>query len=496
MIDFAFTISEKARYPEAPFHPDSDYPEFGGLFKDFDDSNLIYKDIRDLFINKGYDEKNLGTSRWNPFRGYIEEGQLVVIKPNLVYQETNGLCGKDCIITHASIIRPILDYLLLLQKSEKILFKIIIADVPILGADFDLIIAQNGLKKLTDYFNGQFEIDLKLIDLRNEKAIEDESGFIKTISLNGDPMGYSKIHLHKSFLDPIAKDYKRFGVSGYGRKEAAVHHKSKGDHYYYLPNSVLAADLFINVPKIKTHKKAGVSIALKNLIGITGEKGWIPHYRRGSIKNGGDEYDDNQVWLKAITTKANLFAQRKSKYLWKLGKRINALVFKKYFRKDLRVSSELNEFERKALFLINGDWYGNDTIWRPILDLNYILLCSDKLGNVIGQKTRRYICISDGIIAGEGDGPLSPFPKNIGLISLSENPVINDICLSKIMGFNWKKIPQLKRSVELQDCFEFDGDVDKIKLIKSNNTNDLHIINFNDLPVFKFIPAPGWINNI
>lgn len=495
MIDFAYSINKNANYPGAPFHPDSNYPEFRGLFKQFDNSNLVYRNIRKLFINAGYDKKNINTSQWNPFRGYINDGQQVVIKPNLVYQETGELCGKNCLVTHASIIRPIVDYLILLQKIENIYFKILIADVPIQGADFDLIVKQNGLRDLLDYYLMQFNIDLKLMDLRHEKAIVEESGFFKTISVAGDPQGYSKIHLKNSFLDPIIHDYKKFGAPGYAKNETISHHKNKGEHYYHLTNSVLAADLFINVPKIKTHKKAGITIALKNLIGINGEKGWIPHYRRGSRKSGGDEFDNKQIWLKTITTKANLYTQGKSKLIWKLGKRVNALVFKKYFRKDLQASSELSSLERKALFLVNGDWYGNDTIWRPILDMNYILIYSDKSGNIIDQKIRKYICISDGIIAGEGNGPLSPTPKKIGLLSLSENPVINDVCVSKLMGFDWKKIPQLKNSTMLNKYFNFNGDVSKLKII-GDIYNIFRENDFEKLPNLSFLPAPGWLNQI
>jgi hypothetical protein len=218
-IDFAFQIDNLSKYPEAPFCPDFNYPEFEGVFKQFDPANRIYKNIRNLFINSGYDKENIGSSKWNPFRGFINDGQIAVIKPNLVYQETNELLGKYCLMTHASIIRPIIDYLFLLQVADRIKFRIVIADIPIQGAKFDKILEQTGLKELNNFYNRNYSLKLEIIDLRHKIAIEEESGFFTTISNKGDSSGYSKIHLNKSFLQGIAKDFMKFGAPGYGVSE-------------------------------------------------------------------------------------------------------------------------------------------------------------------------------------------------------------------------------------------------------------------------------------
>lgn len=496
MFDFTYTIDKECDYPTFPFSPDQDYPEFNGLFKEFDCSNHVYKNIRNLFIKAGYDRKNLHTTKWNPFRDYINDGQVVVIKPNLVYQETKEQLNTNCLTTHPSIIRPILDYLVLLQIKDNIQIKIVIADAPIQGADFSLIILQNSLKQLIESYITRFKINLEILDLRSEIAIEDATKFIKKIRTNGDPLGYTKVQLKHSCLDPIIKDYKKFGASGYAKNETSNHHKIIGNHYYQISNTILTADLFINIPKVKTHKKAGITIALKNLIGITGEKGWIPHFRIGSIKHGGDEFDDNQIWLKTLTTKANRYFQSRSKFLWVVSKKINKIFFKKFFRKDLNKEQDIYSLKNKPLFLINGDWFGNDTIWRPILDLNHILIFSDKAGRITEKKTRKYICITDGVIVGEGNGPLDPMPKKLGLISISENPVLNDVCISRVLGFDWLKIPQLKRSTGLNEYFGFTGNVEGIKICCADLNNNQENINFNNLPNYNIIAPSGWIYHI
>lgn len=495
-IDFAFNIDNLSKYTEAPFSPDFNYPEFDGLFTQFDPTNLIYKNIRDLFINSGYDKENIGTSQWNPFRSYIKDGQIAVIKPNFVYQETKELLGKCCLMTHASIIRPILDYLFLLQLKDKIKFRIIIADIPIQGAIFDEILEQTGLKALNEFYVRNYSLELEIIDLRHKIAIVEGNGFFSTIPNKGDSLGYSKIHLNNSFLQEIAGDYKKFGAPGYGINETSSQIAETGNHYYHIPNTILQSDLFINIPKIKTHKKAGITIAMKNLIGINGEKAWIPHFRRGSLKSGGDEFDNKDIFLKTITTRANVLLQGKSRLLWNFGKKVNSLFFKKYFRKDLKQTSELNDLERKALFLVNGDWYGNDTLWRAILDLNYLLLFVNKEGIEVTTRVRNYICISDGIVAGEGDGPLNPTQKKSGIIALSQNPVLNDICIARIMGFDWERIPQLKNTVSLNEYFEFDGNFENFNLIQNINSQYYEDVMFDKLPNLNFTPSPGWLNHI
>jgi uncharacterized protein (DUF362 family) len=490
--DFVFNIDKKTSYPQPPFHPPSNYPEFQGIFNEFDSANRLYGNIRSLFINGGYDKTNIGTEKWNPFRGYIYDGQLVVIKPNLVKEEYKHQAGIKCITTHASVIRPIVDYLYLLQKIDNIKFKVVIADVPIQGANFNKIVEENGLSSIMEYFYNKIDFDLKLIDLRHERAIVEKSGYFKTIPVEGDPLGYTKVHLEESFLNDIVKDYKKFGAPGYGAKSASSYHKKIGEHFYHIPNTVLSADLFINVPKIKTHKKAGITVAMKNLIGINGDKGWIPHFRRGSIKNGGDEFDNKELLLKNLVTRANLFLFGKSKYLLLFARKVFKMFFIKLFRKHFRDLDGLSEYDRKAKFLIDGNWYGNDTIWRPILDLNRILIFSNKNGVLTKNKMRKYICLSDGIVAGEGDGPLDPYPKHIGLITLCENPVINDVCCSKLMGFDWQKIPLLFQSVKLKDYFNFTGDCSLIDIDGKENETACREYSFFELPDLDFLPPPGW----
>lgn len=61
----------------------------------------------------------------------------------------------------------------------------------------------------------------------------------------------------------------------------------------------------------------------------------------------------------------------------------------------------LSEIEKYS----EGSWWGNNTIWKTILDINQIILYADKQGKIQNNIQRKVITIGDMVIAGEGKGP-------------------------------------------------------------------------------------------
>lgn len=88
----------------------------------------------------------------------------------------------------------------------------------------------------------------------------------------------------------------------------------------------------------------------------------------------------------------------------------------------------------------SGNWYGNDTCWRMVWDLNKAFLTF--------AKARSYLTIVDAIAAGEGDGPLAPDRKDCGWLAMGEDPQAIDRVLSELMGFDPEKMGFLKRPLE------------------------------------------------
>ncbi|MCV6004648.1 DUF362 domain-containing protein, partial [Escherichia coli] len=75
----------------------------------------------------------------------------------------------------------------------------------------------------------------------------------------------------ESLLEPITDQGQNFRVTCYDPRLLAARH-APGRHQYLVSRDIIEADVVINLPKLKTHKKAGLTCALKNLIGINGNK--------------------------------------------------------------------------------------------------------------------------------------------------------------------------------------------------------------------------------
>jgi len=185
--------------------------------------------------------------------------------------------------------------------------------------------------------------------------------------------------------------------------------------------------VIINLPKLKTHKKAGVTCALKNLIGINGNKEYLPHHRRGGSARGGDNYPGDDVVRRAleyVTDKQNVTPSYTAGMGWHL-------LFAVLARTSRYRGDHIG---------MDGSWCGNDTIWRTCLDLNRILLYGRPDGSMAEEIQRRVIHIADAVIAGQGDGPLAPDPLALGLLLGGDNAAAVDWVSAQLLGYDPGKV--------------------------------------------------------
>jgi uncharacterized protein (DUF362 family) len=98
---------------------------------------------------------------------------------------------------------------------------------------------------------------------------------------------------------------------------------------------------------------------------------------------------------------------------------------------------------------LSGAWPGNDTCWRMAVDLARIVKYADKTGKMRTDTQRTHLLFTDGIIGGEGNGPLSPCPVPLGYLSFSDDVVVGDYVNALAMGFDPQKIPMLREAVKL-----------------------------------------------
>jgi hypothetical protein len=291
-----------------------------------------------------------------------------------------------------------------------------------------------------------------------------------------------------SHLEPIADQAGRFAVNDYSSTVTSTHHK-KGSHRYLISQSALDADLLINLPKWKSHQKSGITCALKNLVGINGDKAYLPHFRKGAPKWGGDEYRDENRWIYFAQTTLREHFQKKS-YLaykllkpgWELLKRMRGIETR---LADPRAVS-------KRFYIAGGAWFGNETIWRMIYDLNLVIRSVDREGKLQKTPQRHYFCMVDGLISGEGNGPLQPLPRETDWLVFGMDPFAIDTALAWFMGFDPRKMPLLSRRNEFLGSGWGNFEIEQL-LVQL----DGEMIKLSDSAMnFRFAPPPGWRGHI
>jgi uncharacterized protein (DUF362 family) len=434
-------------YPAPPYGPARLYPELGRLPYRVEAQGSpatdVYTGVRTALELLGMDAENAGKPTWNPFRRMVQPGQSTVIKPNLVFdQHPLGAEGVSCMVTHASVLRPLVDYVLLATGGNG---RITICDVPLQSADWDILVERGGYRALVEFYTG-VGIEIELADYRKEIAVRNRDNvIIRRIHHEGDRRGYTAVDLGSaSAFYPVIDKCKRFRITDYPGRTVSQHHNAVRNEYL-IPNTILLSDFFINVPKLKTHRKAGISCAMKNLVGINGDKSWIAHHTAGRRSRGGDEYASFRpreylVWHGWEFLKSHAATR------W-----MTPLIKRLYYRcvtrgRTIEEMTLRGDIESQ----MEGSWYGNDTLWRCIADLNQVILCADTAGHIQPSPQRRYLAVVDAVIAGEGEGPLQNTPKSCGVILAGLNPLSVDATAASLMGFDTTRIPSITRTREMQ----------------------------------------------
>jgi uncharacterized protein (DUF362 family) len=67
------------------------------------------------------------------------------------------------------------------------------------------------------------------------------------------------------------------------------------------------------------------------------------------------------------------------------------------------------------------------------------------------------LILTDGIIGGEGDGPLAPVPVPLGYLSFSDNICLGDHVNCLAMGFDPQQLPMLREASKLEKYALTDG---------------------------------------
>ena len=334
-----------------PFDPSQIYPEYPFPQDQPGSVNGAYDLVRQAL--QALHPERYGERDWNPLAGIVQPGDTVLIKPNLV-DDASWDRGK---ITHPSVIRAVIDYVYLACGPTG---RIILGEGPWAVGVFDRLVVNTGIQQMVQHLAQGHGVPVVLEDL-NKSAPEST---------------------------PLIALGEISAFHGVDRRWNDAHHNelrpgsNPGIGSYRIAPTVLQADVVISVPKIKVHCSGGLTLNMKNMLGI------IPSW---------DGYADGHLKDCAHTSDVDLA----------MGAR--------------------------------GEYLENDTIWRSMADLNRILLYADRTGVLRPERQRRYLAIVDGIAAGEAS-QYEPHPRPLGTVVIGFDPVSVDAVTARVAGFDQRRL--------------------------------------------------------
>ncbi len=391
----------------------------------YSDANVSGRDSISHVLHSLWEE--VGIDPLNPLEEYLSPGSCVVIKPNWVMDTNPTGHGLDCLVTNATVIAAAIEWCLRAMKGRG---SIVVGDSPIQDCDLPKLMEAAGYGALKSRY-ASASVPVHWRDFR--RATLTKSKGIWNRETSSRPMcDWVLFDLgSESLLEPIGQDADRFRVTKYDPDQMREAH-SPGRHRYLIAREVVEADVIINLPKLKTHRKTCVTGSLKNLVGVNGNKDYLPHHRLGGRQAGGDCYAGGsrlKLAAELLSDAANRREGISAYLLWQAVRGSYGLA---------RVAGADRNLE--------GNWYGNDTIWRTVLDLNRVVMYGQPEGTMSDLPQRRVLTLTDAVVCGEGEGPLQPDPYPLGMLTLADNSAAADYAHAYLMGFDWRRVPLIREA--------------------------------------------------
>jgi len=479
-----------ARYPRnAPYSPSERYPEYPFGDAVAAEPNYAYEGVRALLHDLGFDREHFGTPQWNPLGHLIHPGDTVVLKPNFVLSSHKGRKDLFAVITHPAVLRAIGDYAWIALQGRG---KLIIADAPQYDCNWEELLAATGVDKVVAHWAAHAGPETDLRDLRPYWSRWKHFASMLE-ALPGDPQGSRVINLgKKSALYRKPRPDKLYGAV-YRRDETIQHHTGE-THEYQVSRTILDADVVISVPKLKVHKKVGVTLNVKGLVGINTNKNYLVHYSITPPSEGGDQYPDG------LFTPSEKFLISTERWMYDhllasrnpLLERIHRSIYWLHNNTTRKLGLKVEESKR---LLDAGNWYGNDSAWRMAVDLLRIFLFTDRKGQLQTTPQRRVFTVIDGIVGGDVNGPLTPDPVHSRTLVGGENVLAADLAATRLMGFDPLKV-RMHTALLADPHFDFGvHGLDDVEVVADEPGWSQCLKNGDDR-FLGFREHPGWIGHL
>lgn len=381
----------------------------GSASQPYSPEAAIQRVVREALVAGGLGRKDPS----KPLADVIQPGMSVLLKPNWVLHENRSGRTMDCMITQPAFVEAVLREVVAAAPG-----RVIVADAPIQGARFGLIAPPKWCQELREIGGA---VPVEVLDLRN--VVATTVGW--RLDAHGGRRSSDRFVLFnmggESQLEPISVREGIFRNTCYDWRDMARIQR-RGVHQFLLCREPFEVDVVLNLPKLKAHAKAGITAALKNLVGLNGDKNYLPHHRVGGSESGGDCYEGSKPFKRAAEfclDMANRRIGRNTYVPWAIA------------------STLLNMVQGGDL---EGKWHGNDTTWRMVLDLNRLLIYGRLDGSLAATPQRRLFSLTDAIVAGQRNGPLAPEEIRLGAVTFAENSAFADLAHAALMRFDWRKI--------------------------------------------------------
>ncbi len=467
------------QYPKGDdfFSPSTPYPEYshGHLSNR---PNRVYDAVRRVFAQAGLDQSRYGTRGWNPLREFIQPGQQVFVLCNFVYQRRPHEGYRDFLgkCTHGSVIRAVLDYILLAVGHEG---KVLFGNAPLQSCRWSSVVSDTGANRVALFYKNR-DLPVGACDLRLLVAEHDWLGKGSRVE-RGDEQYGTPIDLGgESLLAELGKCGSRFRVTDYNPKRIEVFHGS-GGHIYVINRQVLESDVIFSIPKLKTHEKVGITCAIKGCVGSVAHKDCLAHHRFGPPSTGGDEYPSDRFGTKRVLSQFHDAIQQ-------VPLDTKPGVWLRLFDRALRHSI------RPWAVDSAGAWSGNDTCWRMAVDLARVLSYADIDGGMNGSPVRPHLALIDGIIGGEGQGPLNPKAVDTGALIFGDNIVAVDYCAAILMGYDPRALPIVSRAAGIDKFRLLMHPVNRESLVLNGVPSSLDELRGS--VNYRYRPPMGWVGRL
>ncbi len=132
-------------------------------------------------------------------------------------------------------------------------------------------------------------------------------------------------------------------------------------------------------------------------------------------------------------------------------------------------------------------------------DLNTALLYANPDGTLREpqpENRKRHYVLVDGIVAGQGGGPMSPGPVEAGIVVFGTNGPSVDAACAYLMGFDPDKIPIIREAFRRSPYSLVDWGWHEVTLISDVPNWNGRLLEIPDSSTWHFTPHFGWKGQI